>query len=66
VSGSDLKQLRRRMGLTQGQLGELIGVHLVSISRWETGTVPIPKTIALLMRLLVKDARRQSRKGRRG
>jgi DNA-binding transcriptional regulator YiaG len=65
VSGSDLKQLRRRMGLTQGQLGELIGVHLVSISRWETGAVPIPKAIALLMRLLVKDAKGRTRKGKR-
>ena len=33
-----LKLLRKRLKLTQKQLGEKIGVHVVTVTRWETGT----------------------------
>jgi transcriptional regulator with XRE-family HTH domain len=49
-----MKARRKRLGLTQLALAEKIGVHRISIARWETGAEPIPKTIALLMELLVK------------
>lgn len=32
-----LKALRRRLKLTQKELGEKIGVHVVTVTRWETG-----------------------------
>ncbi len=34
-----LASLREGMGLTQEQLGERIGVHKLTISRWERGTL---------------------------
>lgn len=36
--GAFLKQLRNEKGVTQEQLGEILGVSGRSISRWETGT----------------------------
>ena len=33
--GSRLRTLRKKIGLTQEQLAEAIGVHLNTISRWE-------------------------------
>lgn len=35
--GNRLLQLRQKLGLSQGQLGKLIGVSNKSISKWETG-----------------------------
>lgn len=30
-------ELRRRLGLTQGKLAELLGVHAMTVSKWERG-----------------------------
>lgn len=35
--GNRLLCLREKLGLSQGQLGKLIGVSNKSISKWETG-----------------------------
>lgn len=32
-----LKTLRARLGLTQKELGELLGVHVMTVSKWERG-----------------------------
>jgi len=34
-----IRRLRLQLGMTQGQLGERLGVTLVTVSRWETGHV---------------------------
>jgi molybdopterin-binding protein len=31
----DIQGLRERLGLTQGQLAELVGVHAMTVSKWE-------------------------------
>lgn len=35
--GRQLRAARDRAGLTQTDVGRLIGVHLVTVSRWESG-----------------------------
>ena len=35
--GNKIKLLRQKIGLTQEQVGEKIGVSAQSISKWETG-----------------------------
>ena len=35
--GNKIKRLRQKIGATQEQLGEKIGVSAQSISKWETG-----------------------------
>ena len=44
-----LKQARRKKGLSQGELGEIINAHLNSIGSWEKGprTPDIPKLVAI-------------------
>jgi putative transcriptional regulator len=34
----DVKELRKRLGMTQKQFAEAIGVHVVTIIRWEKGS----------------------------
>jgi transcriptional regulator with XRE-family HTH domain len=35
-----VRALRGRLGLTQPEFGRLVGVHRVTVSRWETGASP--------------------------
>jgi DNA-binding XRE family transcriptional regulator len=37
-----LKIWRRKHSVTQGELAELLGVHISTTHRWERGDVPIP------------------------
>lgn len=39
----DVKQLRKKLGLSQSELADILGVHYRTVQNWETGT-PIPKT----------------------
>jgi transcriptional regulator with XRE-family HTH domain len=43
----DLKAWRLRLGLTQESAAELLGVHRVTIARWETGACAMPKLIRM-------------------
>ena len=51
---------RKRLGLTQPQLAEILDVNYRTISRWETGDVSIPIPVALLIQLwvLLPESRR--------
>jgi putative zinc finger/helix-turn-helix YgiT family protein len=37
----EVRFLRGLMGLSQAELGERLGVHRVSVARWETDTAPV-------------------------
>jgi transcriptional regulator with XRE-family HTH domain len=43
----DLKAWRLRIGLTQESAAELLGVHRVTIARWESGACTMPKLIGM-------------------
>lgn len=43
----DLKGWRERLGLTQEKAGELLGVHRVTIARWESGVCKMPHLISM-------------------
>lgn len=45
----EIAALRRRMGYTQRRLSELLGVHTLTVSRWERGTLsPTPDRMRML------------------
>ena len=39
TTGEKIKQLRKRLGLTQEELGNLIGVQKAAINKYETGVI---------------------------
>lgn len=50
----DIAAARRRKGLTQAQLAELVGVDQALVSRWESGRVnPGPESVAKLKKVLL-------------
>lgn len=55
---AEIKALRAALRLTQQALAEALGYHGKqagrTVSRWETGVVPVPETALLLARTLVK------------
>ena len=50
MTREQIRQLRKKLGLTQAELAQLLGVHAVTVSRWETGPnfQPPPYQMALL------------------
>jgi transcriptional regulator with XRE-family HTH domain len=52
MTTEELKTLRDRLGLTQGELAEKLGVARNTITRWEMGIRHIPEPVARLVRLL--------------
>jgi DNA-binding transcriptional regulator YiaG len=57
----EFRKLRDKLRVTQVELGEMLGTTSISVSRYETGLRAISDTVAILLRLLVKQ-RRQGRK----
>lgn len=53
-------ETRKTLRLTQAELARILGVNTRTPSRWETGVVPIPQSVALLLvaALMSADVRR--------
>lgn len=52
MNGDDLKVWRKRRGLTQARLAELLGTYQVTVARWEGGTRKIPFLLPLALEAL--------------
>lgn len=50
----ELKQWRAANGYTQGELAEVLGVALITVSRWECGTREIPSFLHLALKAISK------------
>lgn len=55
----ELKQRREALGLTQEQLSEILGVDIVTISRWERGTRSIPPHLPLALEAIERQHKEQ-------
>jgi transcriptional regulator with XRE-family HTH domain len=49
--GKRIREIRQRLGLTQAQFAQRVGVIKVSVARYEAGRVPRPKVLAEIARL---------------
>jgi DNA-binding transcriptional regulator YiaG len=64
VSGEEVREARRRLGLTQLAFAERVGVERVTVMRWETKRSPVGRTAAILIQLLAKAAPKRARRTR--
>jgi transcriptional regulator with XRE-family HTH domain len=53
MTGERLKDLRKRLGKTQAELGTVFGVSRQTIWQWECGSRSVPRAVALAMPWLV-------------
>lgn len=47
MTGPEFRALRKRLGLTQAQLGAKLDLHHDRISQYERGQAPIPWTVEI-------------------
>jgi len=50
----ELKKWRTENGYLQGELAAILGIALMSVSRWETGTRSIPSFLHLALKAIPK------------
>lgn len=69
MTSSEVRRIRQRLGLTQGALARRLGVHKVTVAKWEADMRSPGGTAVTLLRLLTKTApsraSRQRPSGRR-
>lgn len=49
MTPAELKATRARLGLSQPALARLLGVHPLTVSKWERGLHHIPKMVELAL-----------------
>jgi transcriptional regulator with XRE-family HTH domain len=59
VKGEQLKRARKELRLDQVALAKRLGVHPMTISKWERDVSPIPKATGELVRLWAAAANKK-------
>ena len=54
TDGTELRLIRTTLGLTQADLGTLLGIPEVRVQQYETGTRPMPEPLLRLAREFVR------------
>lgn len=65
MDGAEFADIRWKLRLKQNELAEMLGVHPVSVNKWERGGRPIPRYIELAMRGLLCEQEHKRRKATR-
>ena len=65
MTPEEVRHARKALGLSQSKFAELLGVHLVTVKKWETGAQGLRTTSERLIRLLVAQGTTARPKTRR-
>jgi len=65
MTGDELKQLRTRLGMTQDELGQRLGVARVTVARWEIGLRRVPELAVRLMQHVAMEVKQEQKKRKR-
>lgn len=66
MTGEDLKIWRKKWGITQGKLAQLLGTYQETISRWERETRGTPSHLSLALEALENRLKKGERDGLTG
>ena len=66
MTPDEVRHARKVLGLSQSKFAALLGVHLVTVKKWETGAQRLRTTSERLIRLLVEQAQPKARRRARG
>ncbi len=55
------RKIRKSIGYSQPKLCKEMGISTRTITRWETGEVPVPKVAEMALELAVLKAKRKGR-----
>lgn len=59
----EVQQVREKLRLTQAQFGQLLGVHPMTVSKWERGVAqPTPYQLALIQQFTVASTKKEVQK----
>jgi DNA-binding XRE family transcriptional regulator len=58
-----MREARNRLGMTQKELGEALGVHWNSVARMERDEFPIIRTTELAIKFLLITEKQRRKKG---
>ncbi len=56
MKGIELKEIRKKLGITQKELAKMLNVNARTIQKWENGEVEIRKNNAFMIRERIKGA----------
>jgi putative transcriptional regulator len=59
MTPAGVRKVRKRLGLTQRQFAKLLGVHEITVAKWERGMQPMRNTHATLIRLVAMRRKRR-------
>ncbi len=63
MTGAELRRARKRLGMTQAELAEALGMQRNSIARMENGRQPVMRTTELGVKyLLLSMSKKRGRK----
>jgi transcriptional regulator with XRE-family HTH domain len=62
MEGSELRERRLALGLTQARLAEILDVKPNTVARWERGILVVPKYIALAIKTVEREYKKKPKK----
>jgi DNA-binding transcriptional regulator YiaG len=61
MTKKELTTWRESLGLTQGELATMLGVHIITVNRWENGAREIPPFLPLALQTLERETKKPAR-----
>jgi transcriptional regulator with XRE-family HTH domain len=61
MTGEELKSWRQKRQLTQEKLAQLLGIHRVTIAKWEAGVRGIPSLLSLALEALENRLKKEEK-----
>lgn len=55
MTKEELKKWRKKMGLTQHELAQLLGYRKYAVMKWEQGKNPVPEWLELIALLIKRE-----------